>query len=67
MEGLRNRISDPPGLWKERFNSDVYDYWVNPQVAGNGGGVVAERSGLHGYVASAPIMTPANRVVFVKG
>jgi 1,4-alpha-glucan branching enzyme len=57
-----------PGLWKERFNSDVYDHWVNPQVAGNGGGVVAEERGLHGFTASAPIVIPANGVVvFVKG
>jgi 1,4-alpha-glucan branching enzyme len=27
------------GYWKEVFNSDVYDNWVNPNVAGNGGGI----------------------------
>jgi 1,4-alpha-glucan branching enzyme len=52
-----------PGRWKERFNSDVYDHWVNPQVAGNGGGVVADGSGLHGFAASASIVIPANGVV----
>ena len=52
-----------PGPWKERFNSDVYDHFVNPQVAGNGGGVVAEGRGLHGFIASAPIVIPANGVV----
>ena len=26
-----------PGNWREVFNSDVYDNWVNPIVAGNGG------------------------------
>ena len=26
-----------PGPWREVFNSDVYDNWVNPIVAGNGG------------------------------
>jgi 1,4-alpha-glucan branching enzyme len=53
-----------PGLWKERFNSDVYDHWVNPQAAGNGGGgVVAAGRGLHGFAASAPIVIPANGVV----
>lgn len=52
-----------PGLWKERFNSDVYDHWVNPQVAGNGGSVVAAGRGLHGFAASAPIVIPANGVV----
>jgi 1,4-alpha-glucan branching enzyme len=57
-----------PGLWKERFNSDVYDHFVNPQVAGNDGAVVAEGRGLHGFVASVPIVIPANGVVvFVKG
>ena len=56
------------GIWKERFNSDVYDHWVNPQVAGNGGGVFAEGRALHGFPASAPIVIPANSVVvFVKG
>ena len=29
------------GPWLESFNSDVYDNWVNPLVAGNGGGVDA--------------------------
>jgi 1,4-alpha-glucan branching enzyme len=23
-----------PGFWREVFNSDVYDHWVNPKVAG---------------------------------
>ena len=27
------------GRWREIFNSDVYDHWVNPQVAGNGGAI----------------------------
>src|SRR5258708_16703930 len=53
------RIGFPsPGFWKERFNSDVYDHWVNPQVAGNGGGVVAEGRGLHGFSASAEVVVP---------
>ena len=57
-----------PGLWRERFNSDVYDHWVNPQVAGNGGSVVAGGRGLHGFAASAPIVIPANGVVvFARG
>jgi len=56
------------GFWKERFNSDVFDHWVNPQVAGNGGGVVAEGRALHGFATSAAIVIPANGVVmFVKG
>ena len=57
-----------PGLWQERFNSDVYDHFVNPIVAGNGGGVVAQAPGLHGFGASAAIVIPANGVVvFAKG
>ena len=57
-----------PGLWRERFNSDVYDNFVNPIVAGNGGSVVAGNSGLHGFAASAAIVIPANGVlVFVRG
>jgi len=57
-----------PGLWKERFNSDVYDHFPNPQVSGNDGAIVAGANGLHGFVASAPIVIPANGVVvFVRG
>jgi 1,4-alpha-glucan branching enzyme len=52
-----------PGFWKERFNSDAYDHWVNPQIAGNGGSIVVQGSGLHGFPASAPIVIPANSVV----
>ena len=37
-----------PGRWREVFNSDVYDNWVNPIVAGNGGGVDANGPALHG-------------------
>lgn len=28
-----------PGRWFEVFNSDVYDQWVNPWTAGNGGAI----------------------------
>jgi 1,4-alpha-glucan branching enzyme len=51
------------GFWKEVFNSDVYDNWVNPLVAGNGGGVGADGDPLHGFAASASIVIPANSVV----
>ncbi|HVY17292.1 MAG TPA: alpha amylase C-terminal domain-containing protein [Rhodopila sp.] len=51
------------GPWREIFNSDVYDNWVNPQVAGNGGGIDAAGGPLHGFVASASIVIPANGVV----
>jgi len=55
------------GRWLEVFNSDVYDNWVNPQVAGNGGSVMADGEPLHGLPASASIVIPANSVlVFAK-
>jgi len=55
------------GAWAERFNSDVYDHWVNPRVAGNGGGVRAADKPMHGFAASASIVIPANGVlVFAK-
>jgi 1,4-alpha-glucan branching enzyme len=56
------------GRWVEVFNSDVYDNWVNPMVAGNAGGVTADGPGMHGLAASASVVIPANGVVvFVKG
>ncbi len=63
------RIGFPgAGEWKEVFNSDVYDNWVNPAVAGNGGGVYASGPPLHGLAASAAIVIPANGfVVFARG
>jgi 1,4-alpha-glucan branching enzyme len=51
------------GFWAESFNSDVYDHWVNPWIAGNRGGVHAKASPLHGFVASAAIVIPANSVL----
>lgn len=56
-----------PGRWLEVFNSDVYDNWVNPQVAGNGGEIFACHGPLHGFDASANIVIPANGfVVFAR-
>ena len=52
-----------PGPWAEVFNSDVYDNWVNPIVAGNGGGIMASGGPLHGFSASANIVIPANGIV----
>ncbi|MEO8592939.1 MAG: alpha amylase C-terminal domain-containing protein [Candidatus Solibacter sp.] len=54
------------GFWKEIFNSDVYDHFVNPMVAGNGGGVWANGPGMHGFGASAAVVLPANGVVVFK-
>jgi len=51
------------GRWQEIFNSDVYDNWVNPWAAGNGGSIEADGGPLHGFVASASIVIPANGVV----
>jgi len=51
------------GRWLEVFNSDVYDNWVNPIAAGNGGAVEAGGPPLHGLSASAEIVIPANGVV----
>jgi 1,4-alpha-glucan branching enzyme len=56
------------GPWTEVFNSDVYDNWVNPIVAGNGEGIAASDAPLHGLPASASIVIPANGlVVFTRG
>jgi 1,4-alpha-glucan branching enzyme len=52
-----------PGRWKEVFNSDVYDHWVNPQVAGNGGQIIADGPPLHGFSSSASVVIPANGIV----
>jgi 1,4-alpha-glucan branching enzyme len=56
-----------PGQWIEVFNSDVYDNWVNPIVAGNSGGISAYGGPLHGFQASANVVIPANgMVVFTR-
>jgi 1,4-alpha-glucan branching enzyme len=56
------------GYWREAFNSDVYERWVNPNVQGNGGGVHAEGSARHGLPHSAPLTLPANALlVFARG
>ena len=61
------------GRWDEVFNSDAYDscnanrVLVNPQVAGNNGGIDAYGPPLHNLPASASITIPANSVlVFAK-
>lgn len=51
------------GPWREVFNSDVYDNWVNPIVAGNDGGINVSGPPLHGFQASANIVIPANGLV----
>jgi 1,4-alpha-glucan branching enzyme len=55
------------GPWREVFNSDVYDNWVNPTVAGNGGAIQAGGPPLHGLPNSAAVTIPANGfVVFAR-
>jgi 1,4-alpha-glucan branching enzyme len=58
------RIGFPgDGEWRELFNSDVYESWVNPNVAGNGGRVIAEPQPLHGFGYAASLALPANSVL----
>jgi len=55
------------GSWREAFNSDVYDNWVNPHVAGNAGAAFADGTPLHGFEYSAPLTLPANALsVFAR-
>ena len=55
------------GAWREVFNSDVYDNWVNPTTAGNGGGIAVGGPPMHGLSSSAAITIPANGfVVFAQ-
>src|SRR5271170_2361422 len=57
-----------PGRWIEAFNSDVYENWVNPMTAGNGGGIDASGAPMHGFGTSASVVIPANGfVVFTRG
>jgi 1,4-alpha-glucan branching enzyme len=61
---LGYRVGFPaPGRWLEVFNSDVYDHFVNPWVAGNGGAVSANGPSWHGMPTSAEIVIPANAVL----
>lgn len=58
------RIGFPGGgEWCEIFNSDVYEDWVNANIAGNGGRVVAEAQPLHDFSHSAALVLPANSVL----
>jgi 1,4-alpha-glucan branching enzyme len=58
------RIGFPGGGdWREIFNSDVYENWVNPHVAGNGGRVHAEPQPLHRFGDSAALVLPANSIL----
>lgn len=52
-----------PGVWREIFNSDVYDGWVNPAVAGNPGSIAVAGPPMHGMPTSTEIVLPANAIV----
>jgi 1,4-alpha-glucan branching enzyme len=54
------------GVWREAFNTDVYDNWVNPQVAGNGGDIRTSSTPCHGFGESAVIVIPANSVIVLQ-
>jgi 1,4-alpha-glucan branching enzyme len=51
------------GLWREVFNSDLYESWVNPNLAGNGGSVYAHGLPMHGFAQSASFVLPANSIL----
>lgn len=52
-----------PGRWLEVFNSDVFDNWVNPLTAGNGGTITADGELFHAMPYSAEIVIPANSIL----
>jgi 1,4-alpha-glucan branching enzyme len=51
------------GTWREIMNSDYYDDFPNPSVAGNGGNVHTEDVEWDGMPASAELTIPANGFV----
>jgi 1,4-alpha-glucan branching enzyme len=55
-----------PGTWYEVFNSDYYDHFPNPDVAGNAGSVRADGPGMHGFAQSASLTVPANAVLMLS-
>jgi len=55
------------GIWREVFNSDAYDHFPNPLVAGNGGAVHASVTGYHGMSAAADLTIPANGLLIFAG
>lgn len=58
------RIGFPGGGdWREVFNSDAYENWINAGVAGNGGRVTAGPQPLHGFDCSMAIVLPANSIL----
>lgn len=54
------------GVWRELFNSDVYEGSPNPAPVGNGGSVFAGGPGLDGFGQSARLAIPPNGALFLK-
>lgn len=54
------------GRWREIFNSDVYDRWVNPEVQGNRGAVEVSDPPRHGLPGSAALTLPANSILLFQ-
>jgi 1,4-alpha-glucan branching enzyme len=55
------------GGWREIFNSDAYENFVNPSCKGNYGYIVAQGPSMHSMPVSATITIPANSIlVFEK-
>jgi 1,4-alpha-glucan branching enzyme len=56
------------GNWTERFNSDVYDNWVNPLAVGNNGAIYVDGGPMHDLPYSAAITIPPRSIlVFSAG
>ena len=51
------------GEWREVFNTDVYENWVNPDTVGNGGRIFPEPHPLHAFGHSAALVLPANSIL----
>jgi 1,4-alpha-glucan branching enzyme len=49
-----------PGTWNEVFNSDLYDHFPNPWVAGNAGRIDANGPAGSVYPTTARVRIPAN-------
>lgn len=56
-----------PGFWREVFNSDLYDHFPNPWVAGNQGRIAADGAPGRVYPRTARLKIPANgALVFAR-
>ncbi|MBX3346947.1 MAG: alpha amylase C-terminal domain-containing protein [Nitrospira sp.] len=51
------------GDWRETFNSDAYENWVNAGIEGNSGHVTATANPMHGFDYSAALVLPANSLL----